>query len=206
MSGYGSQGASKTLGKGSIPLVRANILSSEISFVSLYSTDQFRRTIIKSKTHMRSKIQIDLAEDNQPIINIEYYSSDDVRDKMVKRFLETFAGSDTAYFQFNNHDPEYVNSSALIRPLSRYQKEIIEDLKFAEGVIEAYNNLNSNDYNQVSLWFTGDSLGVSNSNSNSTPFSRDIFRTKLPHARATILLTKIRELKDDKKAEKLVKE
>ena|SRR5687768_1755303 len=42
---------------------------------------------------MKSKITIDLAEDNQPIIQINYVPSEDVRDKMVKRFLETFGHS-----------------------------------------------------------------------------------------------------------------
>ncbi len=39
---------------------------------------------------MKSKITIDLAEDNQPVILINYVPSEDVRDKMIKRFLETF--------------------------------------------------------------------------------------------------------------------
>lgn len=42
---------------------------------------------------MKSKITIDLAEDNQPIIQINYIPSEDVRDKMIKRFLETFGHS-----------------------------------------------------------------------------------------------------------------
>lgn len=39
---------------------------------------------------MKSKITIDLDFDNQPVIKIDYQHSEDVRDKMVKRFLETF--------------------------------------------------------------------------------------------------------------------
>lgn len=67
---------------------------------------------------MRSKIMIDLDHDNQPIIKIDYYASEDVRDKMVKRFLETFGESSEATFMFIN-DPSmaYPNSTAIIRPV-----------------------------------------------------------------------------------------
>ena len=39
---------------------------------------------------MKSKITIDVDQDNQPIIKVEYSESDDVRDKLVKRFIENF--------------------------------------------------------------------------------------------------------------------
>ena len=39
---------------------------------------------------MQSRISIDVDQDNQPIIKIEYKESSDVRDKLVKKFLETF--------------------------------------------------------------------------------------------------------------------
>jgi len=41
---------------------------------------------------MKSRITIDVDYDNQPILKIEYSESDDVRDKLVKRFLEGFGG------------------------------------------------------------------------------------------------------------------
>lgn len=53
---------------------------------------------------MKSRITIDVDFDNQPILRIEYCESEDVRDKLVKRFLETFAG-DSCYALFN-----YMNS------------------------------------------------------------------------------------------------
>lgn len=40
---------------------------------------------------MKSRISIDLDFENKPIIKIEYRQSEDVRDSLVKRFLETFA-------------------------------------------------------------------------------------------------------------------
>jgi hypothetical protein len=40
---------------------------------------------------MRSRISIDLDFNNEPILKIEYNESEDVRDKIVKRFLEKFA-------------------------------------------------------------------------------------------------------------------
>lgn len=70
---------------------------------------------------MKSKITIDMDWDNQPIIKIEYNESEDVRDKMVKRFMETF-GSDSyfATFFFDNtisEMTERANRKAQIRPL-----------------------------------------------------------------------------------------
>jgi hypothetical protein len=70
---------------------------------------------------MRSKITIDVDEQNQPIILINYESSNDVRDKLVKRFLEAFGGiSCYARFHFLPH-PEGLNVSrqnAVLIPLS----------------------------------------------------------------------------------------
>lgn len=68
---------------------------------------------------MKSKIMIDLAWDNQPVITIEYNESDDVRDKMVKRFMETFGGhSCFALFTFNNTVPNLTaNKNATLRPI-----------------------------------------------------------------------------------------
>lgn len=85
---------------------------------------------------MRSKITIDLDEDNQPIIKIDYYASEDVRDKMVKRFLETFGGS-SCWAEFKYADlttTEYQNSMAKIRPiappdLQKHSEEMIKAAK-----------------------------------------------------------------------------
>lgn len=69
---------------------------------------------------MKSKITIDVAEDNQPIIKIEYNESEDVRDKLVKRFLEAFGGeSDTAHFQYLNSYNDRTNADAQIRPITK---------------------------------------------------------------------------------------
>ncbi len=39
---------------------------------------------------MNSRITIDVNENNQPVIKIQYKDSTDVRDKLVKIFLESF--------------------------------------------------------------------------------------------------------------------
>lgn len=75
---------------------------------------------------MKSRITIDVDHDNQPIIKIEYSASEDVRDKLVKRFLETFGGdSKWAEFAFINGIPEaihgQVNSTAIVRPITPHQ-------------------------------------------------------------------------------------
>ena len=66
---------------------------------------------------MKSRITIEIDHDNQPIIQIQYEESPDVRDKLVKRFLESFGGSScwaTFYFSQNS---EYGDISASIRPI-----------------------------------------------------------------------------------------
>jgi hypothetical protein len=85
---------------------------------------------------MKSKITIEIDWDNQPIICINYFHSEDVRDSLVKRFLETFGGdSCIAHFSFFNAiNTEYVNSRATIRPMS--PKDLARDSGFYKGQIE----------------------------------------------------------------------
>jgi hypothetical protein len=68
---------------------------------------------------MQSKIWIDIDNDNQPIIRIDYRHSEDVKDKLVKRFMETFdKESWFATFFFDNKSPDLtVQDSAYIRPI-----------------------------------------------------------------------------------------
>ena len=73
---------------------------------------------------MLSKIQIDIDADNQPVIKIEYRASEDVRDKMVKRFMETFGGESWfASFNFHQHK-DNGDCVALVRPIP------IKDFKY----------------------------------------------------------------------------
>jgi hypothetical protein len=68
---------------------------------------------------MKSRISIDVDHDNQPIIKIEYSPSDDVRDKLVKKFLESFGGEISwAKFQYNEYQSP--NQLAQIRPINKY--------------------------------------------------------------------------------------
>lgn len=75
---------------------------------------------------MKSRITIDVDIDNQPIIKIEYSASEDVRDKLVKKFMETFGGdSRWAEFYFLNNTVisensiyGQANSTAIVRPIS----------------------------------------------------------------------------------------
>ncbi|HMF73452.1 MAG TPA: hypothetical protein VK616_18355 [Flavitalea sp.] len=68
---------------------------------------------------MLSKISIDLDEDNSPVIKIEYKESPDVRDKMVKRFMENFGGeSRWANVRFENGWNHTPNSQFIVRPLN----------------------------------------------------------------------------------------
>ncbi len=70
---------------------------------------------------MKSRISIDCDENNKPFINIEYCQSNDLRDKMVGRFLEGFGGDSTlALFQFGI-TPENFSKQATIHPLNYEQ-------------------------------------------------------------------------------------
>lgn len=68
---------------------------------------------------MNSRISIDVDHDNQPVIKIEYKDSDDVRDKLVKKFLETY-GSASAWARTIWVEPRpdlTMNSTVIIRPI-----------------------------------------------------------------------------------------
>lgn len=70
---------------------------------------------------MKSRISIDLDEDNSPIIKIEYCGSEDVRDKMVKRFLEGFGGGSLiARFEYTwNSVQNWNECGAQIKPIKQ---------------------------------------------------------------------------------------
>lgn len=84
---------------------------------------------------MKSRITIDVNEHNQPIIKIEWNDSEDVRDKLVKRYLEKF-GTDShiAKFQYENWFVENTpaNRLASITPLS------VEELRQETKLLKLY--------------------------------------------------------------------
>lgn len=65
---------------------------------------------------MKSRITIDINESNEPVIQIEYIPSEDVRDKMVKRFLDRF-GSLSSWAYFSYTDGSTLNSKATLLPI-----------------------------------------------------------------------------------------
>lgn len=67
---------------------------------------------------MKSRINIDLDEDNQTIIEVFWRDSDDVRDKMVKKFLESFGSRSTLAEFHYTAGPEDGEAKAKIRPIS----------------------------------------------------------------------------------------
>lgn len=80
---------------------------------------------------MKSKITIDLDDDNQPIIKIDYFYSEDVRDKMVKRFLEDFGGNSYwAKFRYSEDPAPYgsTDRTALIRPIKESDIPMYSDI------------------------------------------------------------------------------
>lgn len=79
---------------------------------------------------MKSRISIDVDLNNQPIIKIEYSPSEDVRDKLVKNFLQGF-GSESRWAQFyytpELSDEKHANSTAILKPYSIF--EMIDERK-----------------------------------------------------------------------------
>lgn len=72
---------------------------------------------------MKSKIMIALDQDNQPIIKIDYAYSEDVRDDMVKRFMQHFGGdSSWAHFQYVSCNDD--NTICKIRPIPVKEIEV----------------------------------------------------------------------------------
>lgn len=71
---------------------------------------------------MKSRITVDLDEDNNPIIKIQYSYSEDVRDSLVKRFLEKFGSQSCwARFMFVEDDPAGRVSTSHITPITASQ-------------------------------------------------------------------------------------
>lgn len=66
---------------------------------------------------MKSRVSIDVDHDNQPIIKIEYQDSPDVRDKLVKKFLETF-GNASAWSRTQWLQSSTLDQVATIRPIA----------------------------------------------------------------------------------------
>jgi hypothetical protein len=75
---------------------------------------------------MNSRISIDVDHDNQPVIKIEYKDSDDVRDKLVKKFLETYGhASRWSVSEYQPNPPgTTLNSVMLIRPITPENMDI----------------------------------------------------------------------------------
>ncbi len=79
---------------------------------------------------MLSRISIDVDYDNKPIIKIEYEDSPDVRDKLVKNFLQAFGGS-SCYATFFYDDSLWTRDQdkhkAIIRPI--HPHDLLEQSK-----------------------------------------------------------------------------
>lgn len=91
---------------------------------------------------MKSRVSIDVDQDNQPIIKIEYSPSEDVRDKLVKKFLETFEGESCwANFAFTHSEGNVLGHSqiALIRPME--PKEIKNQIAFMKQTSDRYEEM-----------------------------------------------------------------
>jgi hypothetical protein len=82
---------------------------------------------------MKSRITIDIADDNQPAIRIEYNESEDVRDKLIKRFMEAF-GSESTFASFYYINRLESNNLAEIRPIGPREARKLSEVFYKETV------------------------------------------------------------------------
>ena len=97
--------------------------------------------VILKHTNMKSRITIDVDYDNQPCILIDYQESDDVRDKLVKRFLEGFGGESVfAHFQYTAQGSTFqANRFSRVRAMGLQEALGIAD-SFKDEVKTEQNN------------------------------------------------------------------
>jgi hypothetical protein len=101
-------------------------------------SDQFRPA---KNIFMKSRISIDVDYDNQPIIKIEYQNSEDVRDKLVKKFMETFGSGQSIYATFLYYGQTTADvNTAVIRPVRPDQ--LSDDLVVMRSLSEDYERNN----------------------------------------------------------------
>lgn len=80
---------------------------------------------------MKSKIRIDLDQSNNPVIMVDYIESEDVRDKMVGRFIEGFGlNSLEAKIQFMLTD---LSNSIMISPVSKPFEHVLSKSDLANN-------------------------------------------------------------------------
>lgn len=84
---------------------------------------------------MKSKITIDVDFNNQPIIKIQYIESEDVRDKLVKRFTERF-GHVSAWCTWY---PATTNGESWISPIT--YENLLEHQKLIKTTVDYHSPL-----------------------------------------------------------------
>ena len=94
---------------------------------------------------MKSKITIDVDYDNQPVIKIEYVASDDVRDKLVFKYLNSY-GLQTSWAKLDgmNHEIDWeiesddlkANNTYKLRPIKNY--ELQNESRKMQQIIHRY--------------------------------------------------------------------
>lgn len=67
---------------------------------------------------MKSRITIDVDVDNQPVIKIDYTYSDDVRDTLVKKFIESFGHESQEARVIWEIVPNEIDQRLIVRPVS----------------------------------------------------------------------------------------
>jgi hypothetical protein len=82
---------------------------------------------------MKSRITVDIADDNQPVIRIDYQESEDVRDKLVKRFIESF-GAESTFASFYYINRLETNNMAEIRPIGPKEARELSKVYYKETV------------------------------------------------------------------------
>lgn len=82
---------------------------------------------------MKSKIRIDLDQTNTPVIMVDYIESEDVRDKMVGRFIEGFGfNSNEAKIEFMITGNE-LSKQIMITPISKPFEHVLSNSDLANN-------------------------------------------------------------------------
>lgn len=77
---------------------------------------------VNKTTNMKSRITIDVDYNNQPVVKIEYNSSEDVRDTLVKRFLEALSIEEPTV-KVSYRTPPTADKLALLSPVGKKEVE-----------------------------------------------------------------------------------
>lgn len=120
---------------------------------------------------MKSKIRIDLAQDNNPVIIISYEESDDFKDLAVKRFLDDLKNKSRVLTCELRFKDELNPNTAILRAI--YDQKDLDNVKIrvehrnlrmfidkVENIIKQYQEESDKYFGDFFTWQYSDSWGI----------------------------------------------